>query len=87
MTTYWTNFAKTADPNSEALTQWPQYDGKTWMHFSGNTGRPITQTETGLRADKLRALKEGLQIKLEGLARGKPNSADNQASSSNSARD
>ncbi len=87
MTTYWTNFAKTADPNSEGLTQWPQYDGKTWMHFSGNTGRPITQTETGLRADKLRALDEGLQIKLEGLARGKPNSADNQASSSNSARD
>jgi para-nitrobenzyl esterase len=37
--TYWTNFARTGDPNGGDAPQWPQYDGKTgWqlMHLDVN---------------------------------------------------
>jgi len=82
MTSYWTNFAKTANPNGAGLEVWPEYKGQNWMHFSGNTGLPTTQAETNIRSDKLTALNEGLQIKLEGLAALKA-----QSSPSNSAND
>jgi len=92
MTSYWTNFAKTGNPNGSDLPNWPQYQGESWMHFSGNTDRPIAQVETNLRGEKLKALDEGLQIKLSGLAASgslarTPQSSPSNSVPSNSAND
>ena len=67
MGTAWTNFAKTGNPNGAGVPNWPQYKGKNWMHFSGNTGREIAVVETDIRKAKLDALEIGLRLKLEEL--------------------
>lgn len=67
MVTAWTNFAKTGNPNGGNLPNWPEYNGQNWMHFSGNTQRPIAALETNIRKAKLDALEAGLVLKLNDL--------------------
>ena len=53
MTAYWTNFAKTGDPNGEGLPVWPAYDAsdETLMELKAGPA-PIALPEE----DKLNAL-------------------------------
>ena len=39
MSSYWTNFAKTSDPNGEGLPHWPTYGPEKYevMHFSADS--------------------------------------------------
>ncbi len=41
---YWTNFAKTADPNGPGLVEWPEYDKNTKMKIY--LDRPVTTRAT-----------------------------------------
>lgn len=69
MGTYWTNFAKTANPNlPETLpTTWPKFNASEWMVFSANTDTPLTEVKQNIRQDKLDALEVGLKKKLDAL--------------------
>ena len=67
MVSAWTNFAKTGNPNGKHVPNWPEYKGQNWMHFSGNTGRPIAVVERNLRGEKLDLLETGLILKLNAL--------------------
>jgi para-nitrobenzyl esterase len=71
MVGYWTNFAKTGDPNcAEAaectLPDWPLYQGENWLAMEANTGK-ATRAVKHWRKDKLDALTEGLELKLSML--------------------
>ena len=76
MMDYWASFAQDGNPNADGLMAWPQHEGDQWMHFSANTGEPIADVETGVRAEKLNALAEGLSVKLDALKALRPESAE-----------
>lgn len=66
MQVYWTNFAKTGNPNADGVATWPQHNGENWMQFGGNNDVP-TGAITDFRDAKLNALEVGLITKLDKL--------------------
>jgi len=62
--TYWTNFAKTGNPNGAGLETWEQQSTGTWMEFAGNTGRKTGPVQN-YNKDILDALEPGLISHLE----------------------
>ena len=46
MARYWTNFAKTGDPNDPTLPAWPAFDGRTSQLMElGDHFQPIPLTD------------------------------------------
>ncbi|MEO1475414.1 MAG: carboxylesterase family protein [Pseudomonadota bacterium] len=61
MTRYWTNFAKTGDPNSGEVPAWPTYSADDqWMHLAHDL-----EVLQGVRKDKLDIMERLLAAKLE----------------------
>ena len=54
---YWTNFAKTGNPNGVGLQAWPIYDAKTdlWMTFN-----PSIEAKPNIRSEKLDIMERAL---------------------------
>ncbi len=63
MQLYWTNFAKTGDPNSPGLPTWPKYNPKTRAYVElSNEG---VAAKTALRSVPCRVYAEKLNSDLD----------------------
>lgn len=67
MTSYWTNFARTGNPNNENLPHWDRHQDRIWMEFSANVAEGQTGMKTDVRQAKIDALETGLIKKLSQL--------------------
>jgi carboxylesterase type B len=56
---YWTNFAKSGDPNGQSLPAWPRHDSVSQAYLEFTDVGPVEKTK--LRADTCRLYDEALE--------------------------
>jgi para-nitrobenzyl esterase len=56
MQAYWTNFARTGDPNGPGLPVWPRFDGRSrrYIEFTADGGTTVSANERGEFCDLFR---------------------------------